>query len=117
MFDPASSYNQSFQDRDTIDRTQLMNPMWARWLDMVKAQAGGKAVKFAGGPSAPGSNQLTGESVMPAEVHDPRKNPLGPHGFLGAHGGDEGDIFGIRDDQFASTNPSLYALTQLGKKR
>lgn len=117
MFDPASTYQQSFQGRDTIDRTQLMNPMWARWLDLLKEQAGGKDIKLAGGPSAPGSNQMRGTSVMPAQVHDPRQSPLGPHGFLGAYGGDEGDMYGIRDNQFASTNPSLSALTRLGKKR
>jgi hypothetical protein len=100
-----------------LDMTAQMNPMWARWLDILKEQAGGKTMKLAGGPSAPGSNQLTGQAVMPAQVHDPRKNPMGPHGFLGAYGGDEGDIYGIRDNQFASTNPSLDALTRLGKKR
>ncbi len=117
MFDPASTYQQSFQNRDTIDRTQLMNPMWAKFLDMIKAQAGGKAIKLAGGASAPGSNQIRGTNIMPGQVEDPRALPMGPHGFLGANGGDEGDMFGIRDDKFASTNPALGGLSGLLRKK
>jgi hypothetical protein len=77
MFDPASTYQQSFQNRDTIDHTQLMNPQWARWLDLIKEQAGGDSIKLAGGPSEPNSNQLLGESVQPslqglnAAIHTP----------------------------------------------
>jgi hypothetical protein len=63
---PAVTYNQSFRDRDTIDRTQLMNPMWAQWLDTLQGNAGGKNIKLAGGPSAPGSNQIRGVGQQPS---------------------------------------------------
>jgi hypothetical protein len=90
---------------------EFVNPMWARWLDTLKEQAGGKEINLAGPPAAEGT------AFQPVPVEDPRQHPLGPHGFLGAHGGDEGDMYGIRDNQYARVSPALDALTRLGKKR
>lgn len=100
-----------------LDMTALMNPQWAKWFDTVKAAGGGRAMKFAGGKSAPGSNQMRGVSQQPGSVHDPRANPLGPTAIMGMHGGDDGDLYAALGDDYATTNPSLHGLQSLIGRR
>lgn len=64
--DPALAYQQSLTDRNQIDLTQLMNPQWARWLDLVNEQAGDRQARFGSQPADPTSNQFRGWSVQPA---------------------------------------------------
>lgn len=93
--------------------TEFVNPMWARWLDTLKEQAGGKEISLAGPPAAKGT------AFQPVPMQDPRQTPFGPHGFLGAHGGggEEGDIWGSRDGSYASTDPARASLDKLADPR
>lgn len=113
---PAVTYNQSFQDRNAIDSTQLMNPQWAKWLDTIQADAGDKSIRFAGGPSAPGSNQIRGTNVQPYGRTRQQPQPPQPR-FIGAHGGPDGDMFAIDGNDYATTNPALRGLNSFAKGR
>ena len=46
--------------------TEIVNPQWARWLDMFKAatEGSGRNVRLMGGPSAPGSTLIRGLPSM-----------------------------------------------------
>ena len=69
MIDPIAAYFEHFnpgQGQYGQDMA-VTNPQWAKWFDMVKAAARGKKIRFAGGPSPEGSNQLRGRSVQSQE--------------------------------------------------
>lgn len=44
-------------------RTVLADPNWQAWFESVNQAADGRDVRFAGGPSAPGSTQLRGRKA------------------------------------------------------
>ena len=56
-------------------RTVLADPNWQAWFESINQAADGRQVRFAGGPSAPGSNQLRGRKAsvagIPSILNDP----------------------------------------------
>jgi hypothetical protein len=85
----------------------------AQNLQREAAGQGPMEQRFGGGGV---ESQIT--SPLGAPLVDPRAEPMGPHGFVGMHGGDEGDdMYAIRDNQFASTNPAMGGLSGLLRKK
>jgi hypothetical protein len=115
--DARRNADPSFDILHPIATNPAMEQTWGPFLEALRESAGGKKLVLKGGANEAGSNRLVGASAQPRFPLDSRSDPFGPHGFIGANGGDEGDMYALRDNQFASTNPAMGGLSGLLRKK